>query len=295
MTRWPTTAPRTFLRYNRQMIIALAVFAFILGTIVGSFLNVVILRYNTGRSINGRSNCMSCGYKLAWYDLIPIASWLWRRGRCRRCAARISPQYPLVEAGTGALFAVLMLASAPLIPFSIGDHVFTNLATLFFTWHAVIFSILIVIFVYDLRHKIIPNSMSYTFAALALIQTLLVLPPAPEMMTINYLNLLAGPILFLPFFLLWFVSRGRWIGLGDGKLALGIGWYLGFINGISAVVLAFWIGAIFAIALMLIARLKQLAKNITMKTEIPFAPFLIVGMILQFFLRIDFLSIGLFF
>jgi prepilin signal peptidase PulO-like enzyme (type II secretory pathway) len=265
--------------------------AFILGTIIGSFLNVVILRYNTGRSIGGRSGCMSCGHKMRPYDLIPVISWLWLRGKCRQCKSKISIQYPLVEAMSGILFALLALVSTPILLNS-GS---ASLATTYFVWHAIIFSILIVIFVYDTHHKIIPNSLSYTFAGLALIQTILVLPFAEGLTAINYWNLLAGPIFFIPFFLLWFVSGGRWIGLGDGKLALGIGWYLGFIYGLSAIILGFWIGAAFALVIMLIARLKAMNKKITMKTEIPFAPFLLIGLFIEFFIRFDFFGIGLFF
>jgi prepilin signal peptidase PulO-like enzyme (type II secretory pathway) len=101
--------------------------------------------------------------------------------------------------------------------------------------------------------------------------------------------------MFLPFFILWLVSAGKWIGLGDGKLALGIGWYLGFVNGISAIVLGFWIGAVYAVMMMLIERLNRDSKNITMKSEIPFAPFLILGIIVEFFLRVDVIGVGLFF
>lgn len=264
------------------------IFIFILGTIIGSFLNVVILRYNTGRGINGRSGCLSCGSTLENIDLIPIISWILLEGKCRKCRSKISVQYPLVEFFTGLLFVLLLWSAMPFFDYF-------NLVFLYFIWNIVIFSILIVIFVYDLRHKIIPNSLAYTFAVLALLQSIVVNPLAPNYPILSILNLLSGIIMFLPFFILWFVSRGRWIGLGDGKLALGIGWYLGFVNGLSAIILAFWIGAIFAIVLMLIERLKLTDKNITMKTEIPFAPFLIAGTLIEFFLRMDVLGISAFF
>jgi len=261
---------------------------FILGAIIGSFLNVVILRYNTGRSVNGRSGCLSCGYQLKWYDMVPIFSWLSLRGRCRKCSSKISIQYPLVEFGTAILFVVLFWSALPFLEY-------LNLILLYFIWNAIIFSILIVIFVYDIRHKIIPDSLSFTFALLALTQTLIIFPFGSELTIVNYLNLFAGPLLFLPFYLLWKVSSGRWIGLGDGKLALGIGWYLGFIYGLSAIIFSFYLGAICAITAMLIERLKPKIKNITMKTEVPFAPFLIIGIIVEFLIRIDLLGISLFF
>ena len=80
----------------------------ILGLCVGSFLNVIILRRGK-RSLSWRSECMSCAKTLAWYDLIPIASWVILRGRCRACGSSISIQYPLVEAATAILFAVFGL------------------------------------------------------------------------------------------------------------------------------------------------------------------------------------------
>ncbi len=264
------------------------IFVFVLGAIIGSFLNVVILRYNSGRTIGGRSGCLSCGTTLSAIDMIPILSWILLKGRCRNCCSKISMQYPLVEFLTGALFTLLFWMSLPLLEYP-------NLMALYFFWNAVIFSILIVIFVYDLRHKIIPDGLSYTFAILAFIQAVTTNPIYSEYSTIYLFNLLSGLIMFTPFFILWLISSGRWIGLGDGKLALGIGWYLGFVNGLSAIILAFWVGAVFAIGLMLIERLNKDHKNITMKTEIPFAPFLIIGVLIEFFIRADVIGINLFF
>ncbi|MFA4853534.1 MAG: prepilin peptidase, partial [Bacteroidales bacterium] len=87
------------------MSILIFVFIFLLGTIVGSFLNVVIFRFNTGRTITtGRSICMNCNRDLRWYELIPVLSFLIQSGKCRRCASKISHQYPLVEIVTGLVF-----------------------------------------------------------------------------------------------------------------------------------------------------------------------------------------------
>jgi prepilin signal peptidase PulO-like enzyme (type II secretory pathway) len=152
--------------------------------------------------------------------------------------------------------------------------------------------LLVVILVYDLKHKIIPDGLAYTFAALGFLRIILFVPTEPAF--VFYMTLLAGPLLFLPFFLLWLVSGGRWIGLGDGKLALGIGWMLGVGYGVSAIVLAFWIGAIVSGALV-IAQLISKRKQLTMKSEIPFAPFLIIGFTIVYFLSIDVLGLHLMF
>jgi prepilin signal peptidase PulO-like enzyme (type II secretory pathway) len=269
-----------------------SVFIFAFGAIIGSFLNVVILRYNTGRSVNGRSGCMKCDYKLRWYDLIPIFSWLALKGRCRKCKSKISPQYPLVELATGLLFLGICARLTPLLSESL------TIFGIFFVWDVIMISILVVIFVYDIYHKIIPNELSYTFAVLAFGQSLFLNLPAITngvFETSVLLDLSAGLIFFIPFWALWFVSKGTWIGLGDGKLALGIGWFLGFVYGLSALVLAFWIGAIFSVGFLLIDKYKSHSRNVTMKTEIPFAPFLIIGLLIEFFVQIDVIGIGILF
>ncbi len=268
------------------------IFAGLLGLIVGSFLNVIILRHDTDEKIDGRSHCVNCDYQLRWHDLIPVFSWLWLKGRCRKCDKKISIQYPLVEISTAIVFIALYHHAF--------QFTFLQAIGIFvFIWNAIMFSILIAIFVYDLKHKIIPNKWSYTFAILALIQTLLLIPFGEifgEFRNIeSILNLWAGVILFLPFFLLWYVSDGKWIGLGDGKLAIGIGWFLGFVHGLSAVILAFWIGAAIAVLVMLIDRLNKGSGSITMKSEIPFGPFLILGILIQFFWPIDVIGISIFF
>ena len=100
-------------------------------------------------------------------------------------------------------------------------------------------------------------------------------------------DLLAGPLLALPFALLWFFSRGKWIGFGDAKLALGIGWFVGYIGGPSAIALGFWIGAVVSVGLLMWSKITQKGVVIDRHTEIPFAPFLIIGLALVFFLQID--------
>jgi len=150
----------------------------------------------------------------------------------------------------------------------------------------VVWPLLIVILGYDLRHKIIPDALVYTVALGTLLFRLIMIAFAGE--GGSWIDLLAGPIFFIPFFLLWFLSNGRWMGLGDGKLSLGIGWLLGMYGGISALVFGFWAGAIVGLFLVAItsvqSRLKRGSKAVTMKSELPFAPFLIAGMCaVQFF------------
>ena len=252
----------------------------ILGIIIGSFLNVVILRFNTGKGIDGRSLCFSCSKTLHWYELIPVASYLFQQGKCRSCKSSISRQYVLVELGTALLFA--LIAGRILLPLS-ETYAVASIINLFLTLTAA--SLLVVIFVYDLRHKIIPDVFSYGFAFLALMR--LVLYYQDHLFTLpGTLDLLAGPIVALPFVLIWFVSKGTWMGFGDAKLALGIGWFLGLAGAISALCLSFWIGAAVGICLILLQRSKKRGR-LSMKSEIPFAPFLVIGLLVVYFFPID--------
>ncbi|MCK9345256.1 MAG: prepilin peptidase [Candidatus Pacebacteria bacterium] len=251
---------------------------FVFGTIIGSFLNVVIYRYNSGTSpLTGRSHCFSCGKVLTPRDLVPIFSFLVARGRCAKCGVRLSWQYPLVEALTGLMFVSIFLLNK------------TPLET---TLLLGIFSTLIVIGVYDLRHQIIPDGLVAIFAILGLLKFFLSVDIARAFAFPHAWTLIAGPMLFFPFWFLWFISQGRWLGLGDGKLALGIGWFLGATLGGSAVILAFWIGAAYALIAMGAQKVsallhKKVAHKLSMQSEIPFGPFLIVGVVIVFFMGIN--------
>lgn len=263
---------------------------FVLGLIIGSFLNVVAFRYGSGISVNGRSFCMSCNKKLHWYELVPFFSFLIQKGKCRGCGSKISWQYPLVELFTALIFLAVFNLWYTVYGIQNTVYYVNNFLNLAYWW--IIFSILIVIVIYDIRHKIIPDGLVFTFVALSFIGLLAGFGPE-----INKMNLLAGPILATPFAFLWLISKGEWIGLGDAKLALGIGWFLGLIDGVSSIILAFWIGSFFGIFLILLSKLKPLFfnnKHFTIKSEIPFAPFLILGIVLIFFFRWDILGLKLF-
>ncbi len=266
------------------MYLLIFIFIFLLGTIIGSFLNVVIYRFNTGRDmVNGRSMCMSCSNTLRWYELIPVFSFLIQSGKCRRCASHISHQYPLVEIITGVVFVLVSLKFLPILESSYWMYIFYVVFFIF------IFSLLIVISVYDLKHKIIPDKIVYTFILFSLFSIFInhsdfggffILP--------SWESMIAGPLLALPFVALWYFSKGRLMGLGDGKLVLGIGWMLGISSGFSVLLLSFWIGTIVSLAIMFLSKKKS---KINMKTEIPFAPFLIISMIIVFLFNLDIMSI----
>ena len=238
-------------------------FLFILGTIVGSFLNVVGLRWDH-KNFGGRSICPNCSKVLRWFELIPILSFLIQQGRCRSCGTKISWQYPLVELWTGLIFATIPYIFIP------------------------VFCIYVIITIYDFKHKIIPDELVYTAIVLSFLVSLL----------INHYSLLdwlAGPILFAFFGSIWLLSRGRAMGFGDAKLGLSVGLLLGATEGFSAIVLAFWVGAfssLFYIFLSKIGFLKN-DKGLTMKSEVPFAPFIIIGAWVSIVFHLNILNVAL--
>jgi len=151
----------------------------------------------------------------------------------------------------------------------------------------VLFSILMVILLYDIRHKIIPDSLSFSFGMLTLVALFFF---GFENMLFNYigfhlptsLQILGGIIIPLPFVLIWLISKGQWIGLGDPKLMVGMGWLFGISQGFTSIFISFWIGALFAVAIVVVnfifkKQLLRTGKKSIMKEELPFAPFLIIA------------------
>lgn len=251
---------------------------FVLGTILGSFINALAFRHNTGKGMWGRSGCTTCGMTLQARDLIPIVSFLFLKGRCRGCSARISPQYPIVEVLAGVI-AVLSYAQA-------------NTPILFVVSMG-FFMILLFIAVYDLRHTIIPDQFVYTAGALALLFHST--DGAGRFFLPDPSYIVAGFILALPLVLIWFFSKGKAMGLGDGKLMCVIGFFLGLNYGLSAFLLSFWVGAIVGVALLLSARAQKGGRQVTMKSEVPFGPFLVLGSAIAYFFNVTFYSLVLFF
>jgi leader peptidase (prepilin peptidase)/N-methyltransferase len=235
---------------------------FIFGVIAGSFLNVIIWRYNTGWSAaKGRSCCLVCAHTLKWPELVPIASFLLQGGQCVHCHSKISWQYPLVEFLSGLLFlGVYYLALPPVL-------------TVVY-WLAV--SLLLAIAVYDYRHKIIPEGLVWLVVALGLLRAFLMGDVWPAM------AMGVGGAVF--FAALWAWSRGRWLGFGDAKLALAIGLLLGWPGGLTALVWAFWLGAIIGVLLIGLSKFinwRSGGLSFTIKSELPFAPFMVIGAVLH--------------
>lgn len=257
---------------------------FILGSVIGSFLNVVILRFRSGRGLGGRSLCFSCGKTLSWYELVPIASFLTQRGKCASCQTKISWQYPAVEALTGLLFTILFLRFEYLL-FTV-----PLLFAILFAYYGFISCLLTVLTVYDMKHQILPDSLTALFASVAFVGMFFLKGDALILHVPTAWRLVAGFVFAAPFSLLWLGSKGKWMGLGDAKLMVGIGWLLGISAGAAAILLSFWIGAAFGVVFLLALSLKT-GRQASMKTAIPFGPFLALGTVIVLISGIDFASI----
>lgn len=262
-------------------------FVFVFGTMVGSFLNCVIYRLEKEESfLKGRSYCPHCKHSLSWPDLIPVLSFLSLMGKCRYCRKPISWQYPLVELFTGLIFVLAFLSQFPPVSGSwvFSDNivfdeflVFQSQNWLNLIYLMVISSFLIIVFVYDLKFLLIPDLVIYLAIGAALIYRVL------DISIFNNMDfkLLINPLLsalFSAFFFfsLVFVSKEKWMGKGDIYLAFLMGLILGWPNIFIALMLAFSIGAIIGVGLVL-------GKKKGMKSEIAFGPFLVLGTFLAIF------------
>lgn len=246
----------------------MALLVFVIGLVIGSFLNVAISRtYEPLDKKSRRSICRHCKKPIAWYDLIPVASWVILRAKCRKCKNKISWQYPTVELATGLLFVAVF------VHYWYGWFLFSPVRAEDLVWlivrDCIFVSFLILIFVYDLRYQIIPDRFSIPamFAAL-LINLGLGFPPS--------LLLYGAAVLGIFFLMQFMVSKGRWIGGGDIRLGVTIGLMLGLWNGLAALFFAYVVGAIVSIGLIL-------AKKVNMQTKIAFGTFLSAAAIAMLF------------
>lgn len=274
---------------------------FIFGLMVGSFLNCVIYRLEISEEgggmgkkalsfLRGRSYCPNCKHTLSWQDLIPIFSFLALKGKCRYCHQKISCQYPLVEFLTGFLFVFIfwhlgfnfdLVFACPVANL----FCFGGIWILGFIYLFLVSCFLIVIFVYDLKRYIIPDIVIYPAIVLALIYQLFRIFDFRFFLDFgfwhldfkNLANPLSAAILAASFFfIIVFISRGKWMGVGDIKLAFLMGLFLGWPNVLVALFSAFFIGAIIGIILMIFGKK-------TLKSEVPFGPFLVAGTFIALF------------
>ncbi len=241
------------------------VFLFLIGIFVGSFLNVIIDRLPRKETIaKGRSHCEFCKKELAWYDLVPLLSFLMLKGKCRYCHKKLSLYYPIIELGTGILFAFTYLWISQIyhLPFTIYHLIY----------YLIIISAFIIIFFEDLKFGIIPDKIVFPAIVATLLYLLIINPSS----LIIYLISALGAFAF--FIVLFLITKGKGMGFGDVKLSFLLGLILGFPKIILALYLAFLTGAFVGIILIVWRKKRSL------KDTIPFGPFLVIGTLLSLFL-----------
>ena len=253
------------------------------GLTLGSFINALTWRVYQqskrpktkttikGRKVDlsistGRSVCVHCGHELAAKDLVPVLSWLSLGGKCRYCRKPIEDS-PLVELATALLFVISYAAW----PYELTTSL--EWATLV-VWLAILVG-LVALAVYDLRHLILPNRILFPLMAVAAVFRLL-LHWALEDSAQDTLVSIAGGLLVGGgiFYVLFQVSKGRWIGGGDVKLGFLIGVLLGPSHSLVALLAAFYIAAAVILPLMI-------ARRVNRRSKVPFGPFLITGLVLS--------------
>jgi leader peptidase (prepilin peptidase)/N-methyltransferase len=239
---------------------------FILGLLMGSFLNCVAYRiFKEEDFVSKRSYCPKCKKTLGVFDLIPVLSYIFLIGKCRYCKDRISLQYPLTEIFTGLIFAGAFLYSP---------------TPLFLAFNLLMFSFSILLFLSDLRYMLISDAVIFPAIALPFVFNIVLdLVNGNNLLELGSYSLNGGlgALITGGFFgLIVLISREKWMGKGDIFLGLMVGFFLGWTNTILAMFLSFFIGSI--ISLILVSLKKK-----GLKSEVPFGPFLLVGTWIAFF------------
>lgn len=278
------------------MMIPLSFLVFIFGTIIGSFLNVVIDRADMKESpVKGHSFCAHCRKRLVWWELIPIISFFLLKGKCSSCKYKLSWQYPLVETITGLFFVFLFLRffRFPFISFSLLQNItFENLFIflIFFIWLYWV-AVLIIISVYDFKKYLILNEVLIPAIILSFFWRIILgfLVQKEFFYFIPYLTRFLGEKGFIFGYYSYFISvffgiifacgiisflawttKEKAMGWGDAILALFLGIILGWPEALVALIIAFLSGGSVALVLLLF-------KKKTIKSHLPFAPFLSFG------------------
>jgi len=215
--------------------------------------------------ISDHSQCLNCSYELKWYDMIPLISWMLLRGRCRKCRKSIGYLEPLIEFGVAAFFVL----SYAFWPYSLSNDLqISRLVVWLLAGVALAIS-----FAYDKKWFILPNITTYFVIALGVINSLILISLSSNKINTLFEIIISVFILSGIYFILYLISRGKWIGFGDIKLGLGLAllladWKLAFI----ALFAANLVGCIIVIPAMIIGKLKR-------DSHVPFGPLLIIGTI----------------
>tara|TARA_Y100001970_G_C14110411_1_gene790556 strand:- start:166 stop:936 length:771 start_codon:yes stop_codon:yes gene_type:complete len=236
--------------------------AFVLGCIWGSFSNVCIYRLPNDQSVvKGRSFCTSCKEQIKWYDNIPFLSFIFLKGKCRKCGNKISSQYFLVEFVSAISFVIVY-------------HLYgITITTLLLIILSVFF---IIIFFIDLKHFIIPNELTFPLMLIGFVKSFE--PNLNQTIFPNYINSLIGGV--FGYLIIWLiilfykkVRNKDGMGLGDAKLMAVVGFWFGWTSIPFTIFISSFVALFFAIP-------SLIKKNKNMTTQIPFGPYIIIGCII---------------
>ena len=243
-------------RYHTPMF---SFFFFALGTIIASFVGVIVVRIHTGQGfVGGRSSCDVCGTQLSSLALVPVISYFVGGGRARCCGARISWYSPLTEILLGSLFVLSYLK------LGLSSDLMLLLTAL---------SLMLALVLYDLAHQILPTTLLTLFTMISAVTGFLLSPTSSEFVSTFFVAILLALILFA----MHFFSRGRAMGFADAPFVFGLALLVGPV-AFSGFVFSFWIGAVIGILILL-----RRPAGTRMGVEVPFAPFLAAGFILAYF------------
>ncbi|MGN0164970.1 MAG: prepilin peptidase [Lachnospiraceae bacterium] len=247
--------------------VAIYLVIFLYGLLIGSFLNVVIFRVPKKESLTKvRSHCMSCGYQLKWYDLFPLFSWLFLGGKCRKCKAPISAQYPIVEAANAVLYIIIFIVSYGLNAYDVFECF--RFETLLYCFLA---SALLALSVIDFRTYEIPVGFNIFIAALGIINLIYRLV-AFGVSGSDWISFVIGFFAVSVVMLIIFIaSGGRAIGGGDVKLMAAAGLLIGW----KLIVLAFLLGCILGSVIHIIRMKVSGAEHV-----LAMGPYLSAGIML---------------
>lgn len=256
--------------YFLLFLICLLGLLFLLGAGVGSFLDVVRMRSSWGKSMRGRSKCKDCKKELCWYELLPVVSYVVLWGRCSYCKKSIPVYHLVAEALMGTLFIL-------------GFLYFLYSGSLYITVLIIVSAIFLVpIVVEDIERMEVPEHISLVFAYVAL---------GIGLLTVGVSAVLGGILLAMPFFLLWFCSKGKAMGLGDAKVAVSLGFLLpSLLSVLSVFLFTFWVG-IFGLVLYVFYQLVTTGSfSMRRNMRMPLIPSMAIAYFLVLFTGVSFID-----
>ena len=265
--------------YKSSLLLQVVVLTFLIliSLVIGSFLNVLIYRLPIGESLTKKnSHCPKCGHMLKWYENIPLLSYVIQKGKCRGCKELISIQYPIIEFLSVCAFVIGYIRFG----LSLETFLFTLLLQMF-----------IVIFMIDLRHQIIPDSINIVIIVLGVISLFITHSSINQVLVINYIDKLIGFGVALGLLLIFVffekILKKELMGGGDLKLFFGIGLFMGW----QLLLLGLFLASVVALITEMLKKLINSEKFLN--KVIPFGPYLVIGFSLAYIFGLDIISLYL--